>query len=75
MDYGKPPVLIIDGEVQLQLPEHRTTYSALLMISMMNDAQRDLVHSFVAGIYNLGQIQSNYLDLTDLRVQGTDAEH
>jgi hypothetical protein len=75
MDYGKPPVLIIDGEVQLQLPEHRTTYSALLMISMMNDAQRNLVHSFVASIYNLGQIQSSYLDLTDLRVQGTDAEH
>jgi len=75
MDYGKPPVLIIDGEVQLQLPEHRTTYSALLKISMMNDAQRDLVHTFVAGIYNLGQVKSDYLDLRDPWFQGTDAKH
>ena len=75
MDDDKPPILVIDGEVRIELPENRTTYSTLMMISLMNDAQRDLVHTFVAGIYNLGQVKSDYLDLTDLWFKDKNAEH
>lgn len=71
----KPPILVIDGEVRIELPENRTTYSTLMMISLMNDAQRDLVHTFVAGIYNLGQVKSDYLDLTDIWFKDKNAEH
>ena len=57
-----PPTLVIDGEVQIELPEDKITYSTLIMLSMMNDVERDLIHSFVAAIYNLRQTSSERLD-------------
>jgi hypothetical protein len=60
-----PPILVIDGEVQFELPEDKTTYSTLIMLTMMNEAERDLIHTFVAAIYNLRQASSERLDNTE----------
>jgi hypothetical protein len=42
---------------------------------MMNNAKRNLVHSFVTDIYHLGQVKSDYLVFTDGWFQGTDAKN
>jgi hypothetical protein len=45
-----PPVKIIDGEVQIELTENKTSCLPLMMTSMANNVQHDLAHSFVADI-------------------------
>jgi len=49
-----PPILVIDGEVQFELPE-KTSYLSLMMMSMANNSQHDLAHAFVVDIYYLSQ--------------------
>jgi hypothetical protein len=75
MSGGDPPMLVINGEVRIEVPEDKTTYSTLIMISMMNNAKRNLVHSFVTDIYHLGQVKSDYLVFTDGWFQGKDAKN
>jgi len=31
-----PPILVIDGEIRIEVPEDKTTYATLIMLSMMN---------------------------------------
>jgi hypothetical protein len=70
-----PPILVIDGEIRIEVPEDKTTYATVIMLSMMNSAKRSLVHRFVSDIYNLDHVTSNYLVITDVWFQGTDAEY